>query len=409
MLEVLRIRRFALLWWAGLISNIGNWLMSAALPVFVYQQTNSTLATGLMFVAQGLPFLAFSSLAGVFVDRWDRARIMIAANLAQALVMLLLLLVRSDDGVWIVYVVAFLQVAAALFFGPAENALLPTLVDRDKLTTANALNSLNDTIPRLIGPPVGGLLLVQMGISSIAVINSVTFLISAGMISLLASSTRGRTTHQVPKAEAWVQNAWSSFWADWLEGLRVVGRVPLAGMVFVAIGLSSIGDGSSSLLLVTFNTDVLDGTAQHYGWILTARGVGGLIGGLVVGRLASRWLPVPLLALGLIATGLGLAAMALLPSLGVTLILMALIGIAVTAWASSARTILQSSVDDRYLGRVFASYGATLELLALIGLGIVSAVGETTGPALLMIASGGLYILGGIAARLLGRTSSATT
>src|SRR5215212_7549301 len=128
MLATLRHRNFALLWLGGLISFIGDWVLFIALPVFVYDLTGSTLATGAMFIAQSLPRLLFGSLAGVFVDHWDRRRTMIAANLLSAVILLLLLLVRAPGDLWLLYTVAFVQTTFTLFFTPAEQALVPHLV-----------------------------------------------------------------------------------------------------------------------------------------------------------------------------------------------------------------------------------------------------------------------------------------
>ena len=98
MLATLRRRNFTLLWCAGLISLIGDRAMMTALPFYVYQQTSSTLATAALFTAAYLPMVLLGSVAGVFVDRWDRKRIMVLTNLIQTVVMLLLLLVRSGAG-----------------------------------------------------------------------------------------------------------------------------------------------------------------------------------------------------------------------------------------------------------------------------------------------------------------------
>src|SRR5437762_8156300 len=109
MIAILRQRNFALLWLGGLVSFAGDWMLFIALPVYVYDLTGSALATGGMFIAQTLPRLLMGSVAGVFVDRWDRRRTMIAADLSRAAILLLLLLVRSADQIWLIYLVAFLQ------------------------------------------------------------------------------------------------------------------------------------------------------------------------------------------------------------------------------------------------------------------------------------------------------------
>src|SRR5215207_1282790 len=115
MIATLRQRDFALLWAGGLLSSLGDYALFIALPFYIYQLTGSALATGAMFVARALPSLLLGSVAGVFADRWDRKRAMILADLLRA-GMLPLLMVRSTDMVWIVYLVAFAESSISQFF-----------------------------------------------------------------------------------------------------------------------------------------------------------------------------------------------------------------------------------------------------------------------------------------------------
>src|SRR5687767_390710 len=123
MFTLLRQRNFALLWFGGLISIMGDWVLGVALPFFVYQVSGSTLATAVMVAAELLPRLLFGSIAGVFVDRWDRRKVMVIASLGQGLVILPLFLVRSAETLWIVYVVTFIQVSLAIFFGDRKSVV----------------------------------------------------------------------------------------------------------------------------------------------------------------------------------------------------------------------------------------------------------------------------------------------
>ncbi|MCP4423608.1 MAG: MFS transporter, partial [Chloroflexi bacterium] len=109
MLATLRNRNFSLLWVAGLVSLIGNWILIAALPFHIYAVTGSALATSGWLMAYIVPGILFGSIAGVFVDRWDRRRTMIGASLLQAAVIPLLLLAQSAEWIWVVYLVAFIE------------------------------------------------------------------------------------------------------------------------------------------------------------------------------------------------------------------------------------------------------------------------------------------------------------
>jgi predicted MFS family arabinose efflux permease len=400
-LRLLLQRNFALLWWAGLISRSGGWLLTVALPVYVYEETGSTLATGAMFVAQGVPFVLLGPIAGVFADRWDRKRTMVIADLLRAALLLLLLLVRYEESVWLVYVVAFFQAAIGLFFGPAENALLPRLVRQEQLTAANSLNTINDSIPRLAGPPIGGLLLTMLGLSSVALLDSASFLISAAMIGVVSVPSQRQEEQDSDdgaSVKATAVSAWAGVWRDLAAGLRLIRRNRTVGAIFAGVGVADVGEGIVNALLVVFVAEALGGGGQEYGWVLTARGIGGLAGSLAIGYLGARVRPERLLPLGLMGTGLLMVAMWNLPVMWASLSFMALIGVAVMAWAIPLQTMLQTNVADEYRGRVFGAYVTTVELLALVGIGLGGAMADVLGILPLLDAGGILYALGGLIA-----------
>jgi MFS family permease len=188
MFTLLRQRNFALLWFGGLISLMGDRVLLIALPYFVYQQTGSTFACAVMVAAELLPRLLFGSVAGVFVDRWDRKRVMVITSIAQGIIILPLLLVQSAESRWIVYVVSFFQTTFAMFFGPAENALLPLLVPEADLLPANSLNALNNNFARLIGRLIGGAILAISGLSGVVLFDSITFVIAGLMIFAISGT-----------------------------------------------------------------------------------------------------------------------------------------------------------------------------------------------------------------------------
>ena len=190
MLATLRQRNFSLLWFGQLISLIGDWLLFIALPFYIYTLTGSALATGIMFIIQTLPRIFLSSLAGVFVDRWSRKYTMLITNLIQSIVLLPLLLVHSKDMLWIVYTFAFVESCVSQFFMPAANAIIPNLVDKEHLLTANSLNSMSQELTRLIGPLLGGVLMGVYGINSVVIVDACSFLIAACMLALITAQAR---------------------------------------------------------------------------------------------------------------------------------------------------------------------------------------------------------------------------
>ncbi|RPJ37517.1 MAG: MFS transporter, partial [Chloroflexi bacterium] len=222
---LLRKRSFALLWFGGLISIMGDRVLAVALPFFIYQQTRSTLVTAILVAATLIPRILLGSTAGVLVDRWDRKRIMVVTSLGQGLILLPLLLVDSSAAVWIAYLVRFCQTVLAIFFGPAETALLPQLVEKDQLLPANALNTLNNNIARLIGPPLGGVILAAVGLPGVVLFDSLTFLVAAGMIAGIRLPVN-------PAPAPAARPAPGRYRREWLEGMALIWKDRGVTMLF---------------------------------------------------------------------------------------------------------------------------------------------------------------------------------
>lgn len=403
MLATLKNRNFALLWTGGLISMIGNWILLAALPFHVYAVTGSAIATSSILIAYIAPGIVFGSLAGVFVDRWDRKWTMVVVSLLQTAVMLLMLFARSEEYLWMIYVVAFIESSLAQFFAPAEGALLPTLVGEEHLASANALNSLNDNFARLIGPAVGGGLLATGGFTTVIVLDAFSYLITAVLVALVVVDAKPKRQ----QSEAVEEDAppLLKVWQEWLAGLRLVRAKPILTHIFLIVGLALFGDAILSAILVIFVQDTMGLGSVEFGWMMTARGIGGLIGGILIGQLGSK---VPLnqvITWGLVVTGATIIATVNFPVLAVALPLLVVVGIAAIAAFVSVQTILQQATPDEYRGRVFGTFGMTINLLMVVGSVIGGLFADRVGPVPLMTGASWIYVIaGGVALLLLGRS-----
>jgi MFS family permease len=400
MIAVLRQRNFALLWFGGLISMAGDWVLRIGLPLYIYQLTGSTLATGIMFMAGMLPSLLLGSVAGVFVDRWDRKRTMVIANGLLAVSLLPLLAVRSAEWVWLAYIAAFAQSCIAQFFDPAESAMLPLLVGEEHLPTANALNALNNNLARLIGPAIGGVVLAVGGLTGVALVDAASFLLAAGMIALIRADGRAVRV-EAPAAPADTNTPWLAVWREWVEGLRIVVRTRTVAVIFLLLAITSLGEGVISVLFAPFVSKVLGGGGTEFGAIASAQAVGGLIGGALIGEVARRVRPGRLIGVCGILFGLIDLAIFNYPVFGVALILMVLVGLPGVGFSTGVTTLLQTSTANQYLGRVFGALGTTSSLLALIGASLASVLGDQIGIVPVLNLQGGGYVLAGSLALVL--------
>lgn len=397
MLAVLRRRDFALLFLAGLVSYTGDWMLAVALPVTVYALTGSALATGGVLIANKIAALILSPIAGVFVDRWDRKRTMVVANLVRAPILLLLLAFTSAERVWVVYLVAAVNSAVGQFFRPAENAMLPRLVGEEQLVPANALNSLNDNLSRLIGPALGGLTAAWLGLRGVVAADSASYLVAAIMIGAIATATRPERR----AADAGVLSGTrTDVWREMWGGFLLVWHHPVLRIVFIVFALASLGEGVFQTAFWIYVDQALRGGAGEAGWLMSAQAVGGLIGAMVIGTWGKSRAALSLLGWGSI--GLGLIDLAVynypafVPGIWLGLGLMALVGIPATAFGTGYTTAIQSEAADAYRGRVFGALGAVSALFMIAGAAVAGLATPRLGAvAVLTIDSLG-YIAGGI-------------
>jgi len=358
LIGVLRHRDFSLLFWGGLVSVAGDWMLTAVLPYVVYARTGSTIATAGMTIAELAPGIVLGSVAGVLVDRWDRRRVLVAANLLQAATVLVLLGFAADASLLaLVYVVAAAQSALSAFSLPAETSLLPTLVPPDELVSANALNALNNRVGRLTGLPLGPVVYSIGGLGAVAVADAATFAVAAGLVALV------RARRAVPDA---VEGP-GRFFVEWRDGLTLVRRDRSIRVLFVVFGLMTFGGTMLDPLFAPWVRDVLHGGPGVYALLMTVHAASGIAGSLLIASVGVRLSPRLLCGVGsMIACGLLLVRFNV-PIVTVALALSAASGATAVASSVGTDTLAQRRVPEPYRGRVFGTLQATIWLLSLLG------------------------------------------
>jgi predicted MFS family arabinose efflux permease len=392
MLAVLRRRDFGLLWTASLISTIGDWVLLGALPFYVYQMTGSALASGGTFMAEVLPMLLFGSVAGVFADRWNRKRTLVAADLIRAGLVALLVFVRSPEWIPLIYVVGFLMSTVGQFASTSFSAFMPRLVDPDQLGPANSAFSITNNLGRMIGPGVGGILMASVGLGAVVLADAISFLISGLLVYLIATSA-------IPEAvQAAEGSALARVGREWLGGLRIVVGARWIAVLLTAMGIATFGDSILTVLIAPFVSQVLGGDASLFGLVLTLRGLGGLVGGLMIGEISRHLAPQRLIGFSAIALGVILLAVVVLASVPATLALIVVAGPAVIGFYVGAYTMLQGGVSDQFRGRVFGVYATVNALTLLLGMTLAGTLGDLVGIVSMLAVGALLYMLAGATA-----------
>ena len=392
MVTLFRQRNFARLWFGGLISLMGDRVLMVALPFFVYQETGSTIASAVMVAAELLPRLLFGSIAGVYVDRWNRKNVMVMTSIAQGLVILPLFLVESGTSMWIVYLVSFLQTTLAMFFGPAENALLPLLVREEELLPANSLNALNNNLARLIGPPIGGAILAIWGLPGVVLFDSITF-VAAGLLILSIQHSEPKVEPQVSASEA---TGRSRFWKEWLEGIEIVRKNRVVFILFLSVVLLNFGGIMIDPLSVPYILDVVGAGVNVFGWMMTVQAVGGILGGLLAARVNRRISTVNMYGWSEVILGLVLIARYNIPDLPVLFVTTLITGFPAALGMAALETLFQQKVPNSHLGRISGALNTTVGLTSLFGvLGISGMLGELLGIVPVLNIAAGITLLTG--------------
>ena len=284
---------------AGIISMTGDWILTIGLIYTVYAATRSTVASALAMASAFAPHVLLGAVAGVFADRWDRKRTMIAADLLLTAGLLPLLLVRGAAQVWIVFAVMFWEGAVQQFFSPAQQAMVPRLVPDDELVTANAASGQVANVSRLAGSALGGLLAAFGGLLAVTLADATSFLASAALLAKVRTSGRTASRPGGP-----VRARLGQVGADLRDGLRLATRHRMLRVLMIFALVTSVGEGAMSTLFTPFVEHVLHGTPQDLGLIIAAQAVGGIVGGMVAAASGHRLRAGRMMCYGAVVFGL---------------------------------------------------------------------------------------------------------
>lgn len=381
MLAVLRQRNFALLWIGGLVSVTGDWVLYSALPYFVYQETGSVIASAAMIVAELAPEVLLGSFAGVFVDRWDRKRVLVATNILQASAVALLLLVPYDGLIWVVFVVAVAQSVLASFSGPAESALLPMLVDDSHLVAANSLNALNNRLGRLAGLPLGIALLSTFELAGVVLVDCASFVAASMLIALVVVPARPTQPAEPADESAATEavSALTAFVHEWRAGMQIVRHDRTIAVIFVVFGIMTYGGTMLDPPQAAWVRDVLGQGPGLFAWLMTVHAIGGVVGTVLIGTLGTRLTPRALIGWPSLIAGILLMVKYGIASVPLALTLAAVGGVLSVASAVGVNTVVQRGVPGEYQGRVFGALGASGGLFSLLGAATGGVLAEFVG------------------------------
>lgn len=403
-LTVLRVRPFLMLWLGQIFSQIAINMMNFVLILRVFQLTSSNTAVSGLVLSFSLPAVVIGLLAGVFVDRRDKKQLLLLTNALRSL--LVLMLIFYGQSVPFIYLIAFFVATATLFFVPAEAYMIPQLVGRKKLLSANAIFTISLYASILLGYILAGPFLKILGPKYIFVFLSLLFLLAAMFISFVGikSDKRGvgiGINHFSFRVVRRVS-------ADLSEGFKLFKKSKNILESLLLLSFSQVAILIFGVLLPGYAQNLLDIEVEDLSFLLFApAALGMVLGALMVGHIGSRFSRRNLITFGILVSGIIISILpfsnrlaskflivklnAILPAtleidiLQIVIFLAILLGFSNAFITVCANTILQDETDAKLRGRV---YGAFISFAALLS-------------AVPVLAAGGLADIFGVASILI--------
>lgn len=353
----LRHRNFRLFFAGQLVSLVGTWMQNTAQGWLVYQLTHSKALLGIVAAVGSTPMLLFSILGGSVADRLPKRRIVLMTQTAMMCFALIFaaLVWTQQIRIWQILILAALGGLAMAFDMPARQAFMVEMTSREDLINAISLNSSIVNGARVVGPAVAGFIMAQLGMAWCFLFNGLSFL------ALLAGLWAMRLPRFVAPQRA------ASAWAHAAEGFVYVWQHRRMRTLLFLFAIVGIFGWSYAVLMPAFAQDVLHVRQAGYGVLLSANGVGALLGALTVASVGTR-MSRRLLVLG----GLGifsamLLLLALVHSFYLALALLSVGGWGMLLFFSTTNTLLQTSASDQMRGRVMGIWALVFGGMTPIG------------------------------------------
>ena len=343
----LRHRNYRYLWVGTVCMSAGQWVQNVTLGWLIYDITGSSVLLGLLNGLRALPFLITSPIAGVIADRSDRRNILIVCQyiLMTATFIMGMLVAAGYERVWQIFVFTLITAVAWSFVDPVRQSMVPTLVPKDELMNAVALNSAAFNMTKIVGPSIGGLLIALFGASGNFFVQGVAY--GGVLLSLYWMTAPPRS----------IEANRTSAVANLKEGLNYVWSTPAVLALMTSALIPRIIAVPYQTLMPVFQKDVLKVGPEGLGILLAAPGLGACLAGFALATVSSRIKRQGIvLIVSLIGLGVGMNLFAWTTSFPVALVVLVAIGAFQLLYMATTNTMLQVIVPDHLRGRVMSIY-----------------------------------------------------
>src|SRR5229473_759520 len=346
----LRQRNYRLFWFGQIISLMGTSMQIIGQAWLVLELTHSAWQLGLVGALQSLPVLLFSIFGGIFADRWPKRRVLLVTQAAAMIQALLLwaLIATGTIQLWHIYVLAMLLGLMNSVYLPTSRAFVVEMVGREDLPNAVALYFSLSTLARIVGPGLGGIIIAESSVTRLFLLNALSFLpVMVGLALIKSHELHAQALQHRSVGEQ--QNTWQSL----REGVAYVWNTPAVLVVILVVGLVLLFGSNFNVVLPLFATGVLHVGATGFGFLSAASAIGSLCSALWLAW-GNQKPTIRRVLIGTLVFGVLEAVFAVSRIYPLSLVLIASVGFAETAFAQLSITMLQTVAPDHLRGRVMS-------------------------------------------------------
>jgi len=354
---VFRNKDFSKMWTGQLVSTMGSALTSLAASIYVFQKTNSAMSVGLMLMATAAPSLLVGLFAGVLVDRFNRKRIMMTADLTRAVLVFLIPFLVPFSIVWL-YVIVMLTSAIGQFFDPAQESVLPEVASEEELAAANSLMAISSFGATAVGFAASGLLAAAANISWAFYLDAISFVFSAGCIFLV--NIKPIQLDEETNASIVVKNL--------KVGVRQLFDTPILRSLFMTSIPTLVAFGLSNALLLPFALRALNSSEFEYGLQEGLTSLGFVAGSLLMASIFDRMREGAWIATGFIGMALMSIVYSFTHSIPLAIGIVAISGFFNAPSSIGRRLVIQRNTPREMRGRVNSVFFVARDILFLVGM-----------------------------------------
>jgi MFS family permease len=342
---------------AYVIDDTASWGYSVVLAAYVYERTGSTGWIALVACTRWVGGLIISGYAGVVADRFDRARLISVTGVFCAASMAMLAVVVGVDGpLWLLPTLSVVDTVLSSPVRPATGALVPDVVPEPELVAANSLFAILENVVIVVGPAIGGLLLLAGSPASAMGLNAASYLVAAALYWQVRTRSRGGATEAEDEGRL----------AQWSAGLRTLARTRAALFLSLFLGLAAAIYGASIVVYAPLSAQFGTGP-EGYTYLLAASALGSVLAAFLAERLSTRGRLAPLLVGAIIVEAVPYGLSSYVHNAWVGAALQAVSGAGVVVVDVLAITALQRDLPGASLGRALAATGAVALAATIIG------------------------------------------